>query len=175
MLKGKLTSPKIWLISCALLHGCATHTTLPVETSGNRQVPVWYLEHSEIKTESQAWYMPWKRVEFLYGVAEDVSPSMEMALKKAILKAKSKIADRVNGEIDRRTTMSYLEDGSPGAPQAAIHTFDEINNAIRKLALGKYNTEKREIIFNPETGNYRAFIVLKVRSADLADALKVGK
>jgi hypothetical protein len=46
-----------------------------------------------------------------YAVAEDVSPSMEMAMKKATLKAKAKIADRVNGEMNNRTTMRLDERG----------------------------------------------------------------
>jgi|GEM_PF-3381123 len=164
--------PAHFVLALLFLQGCASHVTLPVETSERKRIPTWYAEHAETRSESRVWYTPWNREEFLYGVAEDVSPSMEMALKKATLKAKTKIADRVTGEVQRQTSITYREEGSPNLPVGDARTIDEIHNAIQKIYLGNYNTTKKEIVFNPDTGNYRAFVLLKVRSADLVSALK---
>jgi hypothetical protein len=76
-------------------------TTVQTENIDKKTVPTWYLEHDDFGTQQKAWYKPWDREGMYYAVAEDVSPSMEMAMKKATLKAKAKIADRVNGEMNK--------------------------------------------------------------------------
>ena len=94
--------PAYFVLALLFLQGCASHVTLPVETSERKRIPTWYAEHAETWSESRVWYTPWNREEFLYWVAEDVSLSMEMALKKATSKAKTKIADRVAGQVQRQ-------------------------------------------------------------------------
>ena len=77
----------------ALLTACGTTSmvAVPNENINKREVPNWYLEHADIGSESKAWYKPWDKEGMYYAVAEDVSPSMEMAVKKATLKAKAKV------------------------------------------------------------------------------------
>jgi hypothetical protein len=102
-----------------------------------------------------------------YAVAESVSPDMEMALKKATLKAKAKIADRVNGEMNNRTTMTYNETGNPETPVGRSQAQDVIVNLISETVLRTYGVDKKMIIYNPELRNYRAFVLMKISQNDV--------
>jgi hypothetical protein len=141
--------------------------TLKTETLEQKKVPTWYLEHADAGSESKHWYTPWDRNGMYYAVAEDVSPSMEMALKKATLKAKAKIADRVNGEMNNRTTIKYDEHGAPGAPIGTMQAQDVIVNLIAETVLRTYGVEDKMIVYNPELQNYRAFVMLKISKSDV--------
>ena len=71
-----------------------------------REVPRWYLKHKDTGKEGVIF-----RKGFYYAVAVAVSPDMEMSLKKSTLKAKAKIADRINGEMNNKTFIEYTEKG----------------------------------------------------------------
>lgn len=154
----------------ALLAACSGMTTLTTEALDKRTVPTWYLEHADTGSEGKAWYKPWDREGMFYAVAEDVSPSMEMALKKATLKAKAKIADRVNGEMNNRTTIKYEEGGLPDRPTAQAQAQDVIVNLIAESVVRTYGLEQKMVIYNPELNNYRAFVLMKISKTDV-DAL----
>ena len=151
----------------ASLSACSSMTSLQTENLEKKQVPSWYLDHDDFGTKSKAWYKPWDREGMYYAVAEDVSPSMEMAIKKATLKAKAKIADRVNGEMNNRTTMKFDESGSVDRPTGRAQAQDVIVNLIAESVLRTYGVEKKMVIYNPELNNYRAFIMLKISQQDV--------
>lgn len=165
---------KIILITLIVsaLTGCSSMTSIQKvdnEDVNTKQVPKWYLDHADTGSEADGWKF-WKRNGYFYAVAEDVSPSMEMALKKATLKAKAKIIDRVNGEMNNRTTMAYNEQGLPENPQGYQQAEDVIVNLIAESVLRTYALEKKMIIYNPDMRNYRAFVLMKITKADV-DAL----
>ena len=147
----------------ALLAGCSSMTTLKTENLEAKSVPKWYLDH--VDTGTEGWL--WNKEGMFYAVAEDVSPSMEMALKKATLKAKAKIADRVNGEMNNRTTIRYDEKGSPEAPIGNGAAQDVIVNMIAESLLRTYSVDDKMIIWNPELRNYRAFVLMKISKKDV--------
>ena len=147
----------------ALLAGCSTMTELKTENLEAKSVPKWYLDH--VDTGSEGWL--WNREGMFYAVAEDVSPSMEMALKKATLKAKAKIADRVNGEMNNRTTIKYDETGTPDAPIGQNVAQDVIVNLISESLLRTYQIDDKMIVWNPELRNYRAFVLMKISKKDV--------
>ena len=90
------------------LTACSTTSMEPLRTENisKREVPSWYLEHSDVGSESKGGWKFWDKEGYLYAVAEDVSPSMEMALKKSTLKAKAKVLDRITGEMNNRRKCS---------------------------------------------------------------------
>ena len=102
-----------------------------------------------------------------YAVAEDVSQSMEMAMKKATIKAKAKIADRVNGEMNNRTTIKLDEAGSIDRPTSRGQAQDVIVNLIAESVVRTYGVEKKMIVYNPELNNFRAFVMLKISQQDV--------
>jgi len=165
---------KLVLLSLvSLLTACSSMSTLTTENVKEKQVPSWYLEHADIGSESKSFFTPWDREGFFYAVAEDVSPSMEMAVKKATLKAKAKIADRVNGEMNNRTTIKYEEQGTPDRPIGQGQAQDVIVNLIAESILRTYGIDRKQIIFNPEANNYRAFVMIKINQQDVKNMAAV--
>ena len=165
-MQGKLIKASI-LAAAVSLSACSSMSTLKTENLEKKQVPTWYLEHADTGTEMTKWYKPWDRSGMFYAVAEAVSPSMEIAMKKATLKAKAKIADRVNGEMNNVTTIKYQESGSPSNPVGNAASQDVIVNLIAETVLRTYGVEKKMVVYNPELNNYRAFVMLKISKADV--------
>ena len=154
-------------MAVASLTACSGMSELKTETVEKKQVPTWYLDHEDFGTQSTSWYKPWDREGMYYAVAEDVSPNMEFAIKKATLKAKAKIADRINGEMNNRTTIKYDESGSTDRPTGRNQSQDVIVNLIAENVLRTYGIEKKMVIYNQELNNYRAFVMLKISQKDV--------
>lgn len=154
-------------LAVAGLAGCSSMTEIKTESLNKKQVPSWYIDHIDTGSEMTAWYKPWDRNGMYYAVAEDVSPSMEFAMKKATLKAKAKIADRVNGEMNNRSTIKIDEYGPVDSPQARSQAQDVIVNLIAESVVRTYGVEKKMIVYNPEQRNYRAFVMLKISQKDV--------
>ena len=151
------------VFAVVFLTACSSMSTLQTENLDKKQVPTWYLDHADQGKEG--WI--WNREGMFYAVAEDVSPSMEMGLKKATLKAKAKIIDRVNGEMNNRTTMVYNEEGSPDAPVGRAQAQDVHVNLIAESVLRTYGIDKKMVIWNPELRNYRVFVLMKITKKDV--------
>ena len=159
---------RVLLVAAVMaLSACSGMTTIKSENNKEKQVPTWYLDNADIGVETSAWYKPWDTKGMYYAVAEDVSPSMEMAVKKATLKAKAKIADRVAGEISNKTTIDYSEEGHPSVPIGKARNRDLIVNNITDNILRTYGVEKKMVTYNPEQNNYRAFVMLKISQSDV--------
>jgi hypothetical protein len=157
-----------------VLTACSTTSMEPLRTENvtKREVPSWYLEHSDVGSESKGGWKFWDKEGYLYAVAEDVSPSMEMALKKATLKAKAKVLDRITGEMNNRTTMIYNEEGGPEKLEAFQQGQDVFVNLISESVLRTYAVDKKMIVFNPETAHYRAFVLMKITKKDVENMAK---
>lgn len=149
------------------LSACSGMTTLKTENAKKREVPSWYIDHKDTGTEVSAWYKPWDRDGYVYAVAEDVSPSMEMAVRKATIKAKAKLADRITGALTNRTIIKYDERGNALAPTGTSQAQDMYVNVIAESVLRVYGLNKKEVIFNPQLRNYRAFVMIKLSRDDL--------
>lgn len=158
----------------SILTACSTTSMEPLRTENvnKREVPSWYLEHADIGKESKDGWKFWDKEGYLYAVAEDVSPSMEMALKKATLKAKAKVLDRITGEMNNRTTIVYDEEGGAEKLEAFQQGQDVVVNLISESVLRTYAVDKKMIVYNPETAHYRAFVLMKISKKDVETMAK---
>jgi hypothetical protein len=147
------------------LTACSNMQELRTENINKREVPSWYLEHAD--SGKEGWF--WDRQGMFYAVAEDVSPSMEMAMKKATLKAKAKLVDRVNGEMNNRTTMTYNEAGGAEEVNGRQTNQDVIVNLIAESVLRTYGLEKKMVVYSPEMRHYRAFVLMKISQKDIQE------
>jgi hypothetical protein len=147
------------------LTACSNMQELRTENINKREVPSWYLEHAD--SGKEGWF--WDRQGMFYAVAEDVSPSMEMAMKKATLKAKAKLVDRVNGEMNNRTTMTYNEAGGAEEVNGRQANQDVIVNLIAESVLRTYGLEKKMVVYSPEMRHYRAFVLMKISQKDIQE------
>ena len=107
---------KIFLILFAslLLANCSTYK-IKSDMSKNgilKKTPDWYVEYN---------HETWTKYQ---EAATAVSPDMELAVKKAIILAKAKLVDRINGEVSNRTTINKNEAGTNESYQTRnIHNW----------------------------------------------------
>ena len=168
---GKMIGSRIAIVIllAGLLNACANRMVkLPVETTDAKQVPAWYLQHAD--TGSEGWL--WNKEGMFYAVGSDVSPDMEMSHKKALIKAKAKIVDRVVGEVNNKTTYKLDETGNTERTIGRVEAQDLIVNIIADTSLRTYSVDKKLTVFNPEINNYRSFILVKISKADVDAILK---
>src|SRR6056300_2030121 len=72
------------------------------------------MNKSGVVDKTPKWYVKYDR-ETLFKYQESgtaVSPDMELAVKKAVLLAKAKLVDRVNGEMNNNTVINKTETGT---------------------------------------------------------------
>lgn len=167
--KANMKKALVVISLATVMSACSTTSMEPLRTENvnKREVPSWYLDHSDVGSESKGGFKFWDKEGYLYAVAEDVSPSMEMSLKKATLKAKAKIIDRITGEMNNRTTIIYDEEGGPEKLEAFQQGQDVIVNLIAESVLRTYAVDKKMVVYNPDTAHYRAFVLMKITKKDV--------
>ncbi len=140
---------------------------LPTENTKAKKVPNWYLKHTDTGKEGVLFKG------YYYAVAVAVSPDMEMSMKKAVLKAKAKITDRINGEMNNKTSIIYTEKGAPESMTGVVESQDTIVNMIKQTVLRTYSVDKKLTIYNTEAGNYRSFVLVKISKKDIDAIVKL--
>ena len=95
-----------------------------------------------------------------------------MSLKKSTLKAKAKIADRINGEMNNKTFIEYTEKGSAEQMAGILEAQDIIVNDISNTLMRTYSVEKKMTVYNPSLNNYRSFVLIKLSKKDVENLIK---
>ena len=150
-----------------LLNACANRMVkLPTDNPKHKTVPAWYLNHEDNGKEGLIF-----RHGYFYAVAVAVSPDMEMSMKKAVLKAKAKITDRINGEMNNRTSIVYEEKGAAENVQGIEQSEDVIVNFISKTVLRTYSIEKKLTLYSKDNNNYRSFVLVKISQKDVNEII----
>ena len=139
-----------------LLANCSTYS---VKKDMNKngyvnKTPKWYVDYD---------HETWK---YFQEAAVSVSPDMELAVKKSILLAKAKLADRINGEINNRTTINKNEAGINESLTVNAQAQDTIVNVIENTLVRFYEVTKQEI-FMTNHKSYRVYVMLEVSKKDI--------
>ena len=139
-----------------LLANCSTYS---VKKDMNKngyinKTPKWYVDYK---------HETWKTFQ---EAAVSVSPDMELAVKKSILLAKAKLADRINGEINNRTTINKNEAGVNESLTVNAQSQDTVVNIIEDTLVRFYEVTKQEIYMTNHK-SYRVYIMLEVSKKDI--------
>ena len=132
-----------------------------------------------VVTETPKWYVNYDHTT-LFSFQEAgtaVSPDMELAVKKAILLAKAKLVDRINGEVNNRTTINKNEAGTNEDLNVQAGSQDIIVNVIENTLARGYEVIKQEI-FTTKHRSYRAYVMIKISKKDveaIMDTVKKAK
>ena len=144
------------IFTSLLLANCSTYS---VKKDMNKngyinKTPKWYVDykHETRKTFQEA--------------AVSVSPDMELAVKKSILLAKAKLADRINGEINNRTTINKNEAGVNESLTVNAQAQDTVVNVIKDTLVRFYEVTKQEI-FMTNHKSYRVYVMLEISKKDI--------
>ena len=151
-----LTKLILVIVAGLMLAQCSTYKIKPdVNKSGIvNKVPKWYVKYD-------------RETMFKYqesGTA--VSPDMELAVKKAVLLAKAKLIDRVNGEMNNQTVITKTEVGDNEDLTATSSSTDTVNNVIQSTVAEGYLVTKSEI-FITKNKSYRAYVLIEVKKSKL--------
>ena len=101
--------------------------------------------------------------------ASAVSPDLELAVKKATLLAKAKLADRINGEMNNRSTIKKDEAGTNESMTVTGQSQDIIVNMINDTLVRHYEVDK-QVIYTTKNKSYRVYIMVKL-GRDHVDAI----
>ena len=152
------TLSKIILVIFAsiLLTNCSTYSVKKDMTKDGyvNKTPNWYVNYD---------HETWKHFQ---EAAVSVSPDMELAVKKSILLAKAKLADRINGEINNRTTINKNEAGVNESLTVNAQSQDTVVNMIEATLVRFYEVTKQEI-FITNNKSYRVYVMLEVSKKDI--------
>lgn len=152
---------KIFLILFAglLVAQCSTYKMKSDMTKNGviDKTPKWYVKypHTTRKHYQEA--------------ASAVSPDLELAVKKATLLAKAKLADRINGEMNNRTTIKKDEAGTNESMTVTGQSQDIIVNMINDTLVRHYEVDK-QVIYTTKNKSYRVYIMVKL-GRDHVDAI----
>ena len=108
---------------------------------------------------------------FIYGVGSGESPDLQMAIDKAVLVAKSNLADQLEGELNKRTNFFKTEEGAEGGKSIASTIDQTIVNIIEKTKVRGYEEWHKSVLQTPNN-TYRVYIGLKF---GIGDANRLAK
>jgi hypothetical protein len=152
---------KIFLILFAglLVAQCSTYK-MKSDMSKNgviNKTPKWYVEY------------PHTTKKIYQEAASAVSPDLELAVKKATLLAKAKLADRINGEMNNRSTIKKDEAGTNESMTVTAGAQDIIVNVINDTLVRHYEVDK-QVIYTTKNKSYRVYVMVKL-GRDHVDAI----
>ena len=155
-----MTKVILMLVTGLMLAQCSTYKIKPdMNKSGVvNKTPKWYVDY---KHETMFKYQE---------AATAVSPDMELAVKKATLLAKAKLVDRINGEMNNRTTITKDEAGTNEDLNVTAGSQDVIVNVIEDTLARGYEVTKQEMYLT-KTKSYRVYIMIEVSKKEVEEII----
>ena len=125
------------------------------------QVPQWYIdakvEKGLIKNRDANLY--------IYAVGQGSSPDLQLAIEKAMMIAKAELADKLHGQMNKRTDLYITEVGNEGNKEVASKIEETIVNIVKDTMIQGYELWEKAVYETPE-GEYRVYIGLKMGVGD---------
>ena len=155
-----MTRVILMLVTGLMLAQCSTYKIKPdMNKSGVvNKTPKWYVDYNH---ETMFKYQE---------AATAVSPDMELAVKKATLLAKAKLVDRINGEMNNRTTITKNEAGTNEDLNVTAGSQDVIVNVIEDTLARGYEVTKQEM-FLTKTKSYRVYVMIEVSKKEVEEII----
>ena len=125
------------------------------------QVPQWYIdakvEKGLIKNRNAN--------DYIYAVGQGSSPDLQLAIEKAMMIAKAELADKLHGQMNKRTDLYITEVGNEGNKEVASKIEETIVNIVKDTMIQGYEMWEKAVYETPE-GEYRVYIGLKMGVGD---------
>jgi hypothetical protein len=162
LMKGTIKNLTLVTTMAVLMSACSTMTT--VVEKDTDVVPNWYMKCKDTGTEGWFW---WSK-DYYYACGSGVSGFKEAAYDKAIQIAKVKIADRINGAVNKRTTIEYNDAGSEESLSSTQQSQVLIVNKITDTVVRHYSSTDGYLY--KRNGKYFHFVMLKLNK-EIVDQL----
>ena len=121
------------------------------------QVPQWYIDASV----EEGIIFNRDADLYVYGVGQGASPDLQLAIEKAMMIAKAELADKLHGEMNKRTDLYITEIGKENNKQVASKIEETIVNVVKKTKIQGYEMWEKAVYETPN-GQYRVYVGLKM-------------
>ena len=155
-----MTKILLMLATGLMMAQCSTYKIKPdMNKSGVvNKTPKWYVDYNH---ETMFKYQE---------AATAVSPDMELATKKATLLAKAKLVDRINGEMNNRTTITKNEAGTNEDLNVTAGSQDVIVNVIEDTLARGYEVTK-QVVYATKNKSYRSYVMIELSKKEVEEII----
>jgi len=102
---------------------------------------------------------------FIYAVGQGNSPDLQLAIEKAMMIAKAELADKLEGQMNKRTDLYITEIGQEGNKEVVSKVEEVIVNVVKETMIQGYESWEKAVYETPN-GEYRVYIGLKMGVGD---------
>ena len=125
------------------------------------KVPQWYIDAKVDK----GFIFNKNADKFIFAVGQGNSPDLQLAIEKAMMIAKAELADKLQGQMNKRTDLYITEIGSEGNKKVVSKIEKTIVNVVRDTMIQGYEAWEKAVYETPN-GEYRVYIGLKIGVGD---------
>ena len=125
------------------------------------QVPQWYVDAKIDK----GFIFNKDADKFVYAVGQGNSPDLQLAIEKAMMIAKAELADKLRGQMNKRTDLYITEIGSEGNKKVVSKIEQTIVNVVKGTMIQGYESWEKDVYETPN-GEYRVYVGLKMGVGD---------
>ena len=149
------------LFAGVMLAQCSTYKIKPDMSKNGvvNKTPKWYVKYDH---ETMFKYQE---------AASAVSPDLELAVKKSILLAKAKLVDRINGEMNNRTTIKKDEAGTNETLTVQSGSQDIIVNVIENTLARGYEVTK-QVVYMTNNKSYRSYVMVELSKKEVRQIIE---
>ena len=121
------------------------------------QVPQWYID---AKVEKGLIINRDANL-FIYAVGQGNSPDLQLAIEKAMMIAKAELADKLHGQMNKRTDLYITEIGSEGNKKVVSKIEETIVNVVKETMIQGYEVWEKSV-YETSDGTYRVYVGVKM-------------
>jgi len=108
---------------------------------------------------------------YIYSVGQGNSPDLQLAIEKAMMIAKAELADKLEGQMNKRTDLYITEVGQDSSKQVVSKIEETIVNLVRETMIQGYE-QWEKAVYETGDGHYRVYVGLKM---GIGDANRLAK
>lgn len=154
------------MMSVLLFGACSMGQYKIKSENGNvvNSVPKWYMaDIKESRACDTSMFTKKDNTKVcIYGMGTAVSPSLDLAVEKAKLKAKAELADLVKGEMNKQSKAYAKEIGQSASNKQVANDFETVTiNEIKATVVKGYEVFEQDVTLTVN-GNYRAWVGLRL-------------
>jgi len=125
------------------------------------QVPQWYVDAKIDK----GFIFNKDADKFVYAVGQGNSPDLQLAIEKAMMIAKAELADKLHGQMNKRTDLYITEIGAEGNKKVVSKIEQTIVNVVKGTMIQGYEAWEKDVYETPNS-EYRVYVGLKMGVGD---------
>ena len=152
-------------LALGLLVANCSSTNYKIKTEKSKvlnEVPKWYVnDFSKKKACNTPRFGKDKNKMCIFGVSTAVSPDLQLAIEKGMMVAKSELADKVKGEMNKSSKIFITELGKNHNKTTVAEVESTIVNLIKETPVRGYEIFAKDITMT-KNGYYRVWIGLRL-------------